>query len=143
MGNKVKNKDDIVQYCIRLNLSNPDHLLIHQTLQHINKGIHKSQNNFIIESVVKNIQNSNLQDILERDELEDKLGSELVTRAELEEMEKRVQEKVMKEILSLVFSSHPVRGIASTNISEPKPLPDANSVQEDETLKELAMMWSD
>lgn len=143
MGNKVKNKDDVVQYCMRLNLSNPDHLLIHQTLQHINKDIHKSKNNFIIESVVKNIQKSSPKDILERDELEDKHGDELVTRSDLEEMEKRVQEKVMKELLSLIFASSPARTVTNPVINEQKPVADANSVQEDETLKELAMMWSD
>lgn len=47
---------DSAQHTFRVNLNNPKHLLVHQTLMELNLDIHKSRANFIIEclySVIK------------------------------------------------------------------------------------------
>jgi hypothetical protein len=52
---KIKNKDEVAHYNMRLNLTNPDMLRVHQVLQDLNKDIYKSQNEYIFRSVLKNI----------------------------------------------------------------------------------------
>lgn len=44
---------DTIQHTFRVNLNNPKHLLVHQTLVNLNLDIHKSRANFIIECLYK------------------------------------------------------------------------------------------
>ena len=47
-------KDDyMIQYSFRLNLKNPDHLLVHQTLMNLNSEIYGSKSKYMIDCILK------------------------------------------------------------------------------------------
>jgi len=52
------NRNDSVQYSFRLNLRNPDHLLVHETLLDLDMEIHKSRSAFIAETLVGRIKDA-------------------------------------------------------------------------------------
>lgn len=102
---KVKNKDDVIQYTFRLNLTNEEHLEVHQTLQNLNKGVHKSQNSFIIYSILRNIRNYTREELLSDAAWEQSHNEGFIKKRDLEKMEQRVTKKVMKEVVTLLCSS--------------------------------------
>lgn len=143
---KVKNKDDVIQYTFRLNLTNHDHLAIHQILQNLNKGVYKSQNNFITDSILRNIRNYTREELLSDAALEQEHNTEYIKRIELEDLEQRVTGKVMKEVVTLLCSSlagrtslpvTPQRVEKAESISE-----NETSVEDDEVLSSLSNVWS-
>ncbi len=142
----IKNKDDVAHYSMRLNLTNPDHLLVHQTMQKLNKEVYKSQNNFIIESVLRNIQNYTKEELMSDEAIEKAKEEGFVTRKDLDAMEKRVSEKVMKEVVTLLCSSLVGRNalaispapIQKTEVS----IAEKQNVETDETLSNLSDIWS-
>lgn len=142
----IKNKDDVAHYSMRLNLTNPDHLLIHQTMQKLNKEVYKSQNNFIIESVLRNIQNYTKEELMSDEAIEKARENGYVTRKDLESMEKAVSEKVMKEVVTLLCSSLAGRnaGAISPDLVQKAEVSvvEKPNVDTDETLSNLSDMWS-
>ena len=147
---KVKNEDDVFQYCMRLNLTNPEHLRLHQMLQNLNPDIHRSKNNFLIQSVLKNIDESGMENILSVEAQQKFAKVQYVTKEELEEAEMRICKKVMKEMVTLLCGSlgrnaaapvmMPVPQEKSTEENKEDRVP--AQVEEDETLSELSSMWS-
>lgn len=142
----IKNKDDVAHYSMRLNLTNSDHLLIHQTMQRLNKDVHKSQNNFIIESVLRNIQNYTKEELMSDEAIEKAREEGYVTRKDLDDMEKRVSEKVMKEVVTLLCSSLVGRnaGAVSPALIQKAEVSvvEKPNIETDETLSNLSDMWS-
>lgn len=143
---KVKNKDDVIQYTFRLNLTNQDHLAIHQTLQNLNKGVYKSQNNFITESILRNIRNYTREELLNDAALEQEHNTGYVKRKDLEDLEQRVTGKVMKEVVTLLCSSLAGRTSlpVTPQIVEKVEAIEENetSVEDDEVLSSLSNVWS-
>ncbi|HKL80779.1 MAG TPA: hypothetical protein VJ888_10145 [Mobilitalea sp.] len=143
---KVKNKDDVIQYTFRLNLTNEDHLEVHQTLQNLNKGVHKSQNSFIIDSILRNIRNYTKDELLSDAALEQRQNEGFIKKRDLDEMEQRVTEKVMKEVVTLLCSSLVGRSAlpAILHTAEKAECIAENevSVEDDETLSSLSNVWS-
>lgn len=143
---KVKNKDDVIQYTFRLNLTNVDHLEVHQTLQNLNKGVHKSQNSFIIDSILRNIRNYTRDELLSDAALEQRQNEGFIKKRDLDEMEQRVTEKVMKEVVTLLCSSLVGRSAlpAILKTAEKAECIAENevSVEDDETLSSLSNVWS-
>jgi hypothetical protein len=143
---KVKNKDDVIQYTFRLNLTNEDHLEIHQTLQSLNKGVYKSQNNFIMDSILRNIRNYTREELLSDAALEQENNAGYINRKDLENLEQRVTEKVMKEVVILLCSSLAGRSSLplTPQIIEKSETIAGNkaSVEDDETLSSLSNVWS-
>jgi len=145
---KVKNKDDVIQYTFRLNLTNQEHLTIHQTLQNLNKGIHKSQNQFITDSILRNIRNYAREELLSEAALEQELGTGYIKRKELEDLEQRVTDKVMKEVVNLLCSSLAGRaGVSAPAMPYVAENPEVISenkdrLEEDEVLSSLSNVWS-
>lgn len=142
----IKNKDDVAHYSMRLNLTNPEHLLIHQTMQKLNKEVYKSQNNFIIESVLRNIQNYTKEELMSDEAIEKARENGYVTRKDLDSMEKVVSEKVMKEVVTLLCSSLAGRnaGAISPTLAQKAEVSvvEKSNVETDETLSNLSDMWS-
>lgn len=142
----IKNKDDVAHYSMRLNLTNPDHLLIHQTMQKLNKEVYKSQNNFITESVLRNIQNYTKEELMSDEAIEKARENGYVTRKDLDSMEKVVSEKVMKEVVTLLCSSLVGRNsgaISPTLVQKAEvSVVEKPNVDTDETLSNLSDMWS-
>lgn len=143
---KVKNKDDVIQYTFRLNLTNEDHLAIHQTLQNLNKGVYKSQNNFITDSILRNIRNYTREELLSDVALEQEYNAGYINRKDLEDLEQRVNEKVMKEVVILLCSSLAGRTSlpVTPQIVEKSETNGGNKarVEDDETLSSLSNVWS-
>lgn len=143
---KVKNKDDVIQYTFRLNLTNDDHLEVHQTLQNLNKGVHKSQNNFIIDSILRNIRNYAREELLSDAAWEQRHNEGFIKQKDLENMEQRVTEKVMKEVVTLLCSSLAGRSVLPAILQKTEKAETLEerevSVEDDETLSSLSNVWS-
>lgn len=138
-----KNKDDEMQYLVRLNLTNPEHVEIHRTLRNLNPDLYKSMNQFIIEALSSFINRGNPAEMLSDEARRAKMGNELVTRKELEAMETRVREEVTREMLSLILSSMSKQAVVVSEAPKVHPdvIPKTMNAEEDETLAELADMW--
>lgn len=143
---KVKNKDDVIQYTFRLNLTKEDHLEVHQTLQSLNKGVHKSQNNFIIASVLRNIRNYTRDELLSDAAREQKNKEGFVSKKDLEDIEQRVADKVMKEVVTLLCSSLVGRTASPTILHtadrEDRVTENEVCAEDDEVLSSLSNVWS-
>ena len=141
-------KEDIFQYNMRLNLNNPKHLEIFHKLNDLNLDIHKSRNNFIIDSVYKNLKSYSDEELTNTSFEEKKKGEEFVTKKELDELERRITEVFMKEVLSVMLikinqmnaeSNHSVKMEDSSKaMSESQ-----ERSQVDPTLKDLACIWTE
>lgn len=92
-------RNDTVQYCFRLNLRNPDHLMIHKTLMNLDQELYKSKSTFIIDSLVKYIKGITPEmlvgDFREKD---------YVTRTEIEEMIEDMKKTVSDEVTGNMYS---------------------------------------
>ena len=143
---KVKNKDDVIQYTFRLNLTNEDHLEVHQTLRNLNKGVHKSQNSFIIDSILRNIRNYAREELLSDAAWEQSHNEGFIKQKDLENMEQRVTEKVMKEVVTLLYSSLAGRSVLPAILQKTEKAETLEerevSVEDDETLSSLSNVWS-
>ena len=147
------NRNDGVQYSFRLNLKNPDHLLVHETLMDLDLDIHKSKSMFIIDSLVKTIKG------LRPDQLTKSAKSlydnrmEYVTRGELEDMklvlEKDVTRDVSKDLLSVLITAlsgmkgQITVGASSKDEDNLQSISDKDRKETEAALSELSEMWSD
>ena len=91
-------RKDVVQYNLRLNLNNPNHLKIFRTLQDLNTDIHKSRNNFITEALLRYINCSSEDELTNSGAKKKQEENGFVTRSELVELESIITAKVMKEV---------------------------------------------
>lgn len=148
------NRNDSVQYCFRLNLKNPDHLLVHETLMDLNLEIHKSKSVFIIDALINTIKGIKRPDQLTKTgkSLYDS-RNEYVTRGEVEDMklalEKDITREVSKDMISVLLSALsggniklPATDGAEKNISMQNK--SSNNREDSETaLSDINDMWSD
>lgn len=147
MSKGAKSRDDEMKYCLRLNLTIPEHLEIHKTLRNLNPELYRSINQFMIAALSSFIHKADQTELLTDEALREKLGKELVTKSELENVAGKIKEEVTREILTYVLSSvmknnTPVVIPEQTN-SMSREVPKEPEPMEDETLAELAGMWSD
>lgn len=98
-------KDDIVQHNIRLNLNNPYDLKLHQAIMNANMDIYKSKNNYLRKVVYRGIF-GDTDGIEEETEIVD--FNQFVSKKELEEVERRVRDSILREMFGWVFSSVPM-----------------------------------
>ena len=147
-------RNNTIQYCFRLNLKNPDHLLIHETLMDLNLDIHKSKSLFIVESLLNTIKGCRRPDQLTKSgkSVYDS-RQEYVTRGEIDEMklvlEKDITREVSRDLMSVLLSA-----LSSGNIKLPKAaedksngsdqvISDKDRKETEAALSELSGMWSD
>ena len=118
-------KEDVFQHNFRLNLNNPMDLRIHQQLLNINLDAYKSKNNYMVKMLYQGIfgEGDGLEEIKEEP---GKTGI-LISREELEDMEKRITEKVMNKVMKTLFDMVCDRGIKL-------PEPSGDDTEEDEEL---------
>lgn len=132
--------NDIVQYNLRLNLNNPIHLKIHQRLLNVNTDIYKSKNKYLVKTLYRGLfgENENFDEIKELEPINLK---DIVQKKELPEIERRIEGKIMEEMIKLLYSS------ISHESNIPMQLPERkekknDSMQElegiDESLAEIA-----
>ena len=95
-------KLDVVQHSFRLNLNNPRDLKLHQAIMNANMSIYKSKNNYIRKAAYRGIFGES-EGTEANDEIVDL--SQVVTKKELEELEKRIKDSMMQELFGMVVSS--------------------------------------
>ena len=118
-------KEDVFQHNFRLNLNNPMDLRIHQQLLNINLDAYKSKNNYMVRKLYQGIfgEGDGLEEIKE----EPRKTGMLISREELEDMEKRITEKVMNKVMKTLFDMVCDRGVKL-------PEPSGDDTEEDEEL---------
>ena len=134
-------KEEVVQYNVRLNLNNPKHLEIFEKLNDLNLDIHKSKNNFIVESLYKNIMSYKGEGISNSDK-----AIEYATKADLEALERRITEIFMKEVISvMLYKLGQGQGEIGSKEQYSGMLNDSSNKSEqiDPTLQSLAGIWTD
>jgi len=95
-------KDDIVQHNIRLNLNNPYDLKLHQAIMNANMDIYKSKNNYLRKVAYRGIF-GDTDGFEEKTEIVD--FNQFVLKKELNELERRVRDSILREMFGWVFSS--------------------------------------
>ena len=149
---------DTIQHTFRVNLNNPKHLLVHQTLVNLNLDIHKSRANFIIECLYKIIQGTEIQELTN---IADEDREKLVTKREVMKMNDELKDKIEKEVMEKVTSMLFGAMVGSVNVGDVQngmnkeaqkleKVFDNKSIDDtyketsmDETLVKMADMWSD
>ena len=118
-------KEDVFQHNFRLNLNNPMDLRIHQQLLNINLDAYKSKNNYMVKMLYQGIcgEGDGLEEIKE----EPRKTDMLISREELEDMEKRITEKIMNKVMKTLFDMVCDRGVKL-------PEPSGDDTEEDEEL---------
>lgn len=147
------NRNDGVQYSFRLNLKNPDHLLVHETLMDLDLDIHKSKSMFIIDSIVKNIKGLRPDQLTKSAKSLYDYRMEYVTRGELDDMkivlEKDVTRDVSKDLLSVLITAlsgmkgHITVESSSEDDGEQQSISEKDRMETEAALSELSDMWSD
>ena len=122
------NRNDSVQYGFRLNLKNPDHLLVHETLMDLDLEIHKSRSMFINDCLVNAIKGIRPEYLTKSGRTAFESRLEYVTRGELEDMklvlEKDVTREVSKDVISVLIAA----------LSNGNGFKDQNSIEKQEDL---------
>jgi hypothetical protein len=146
------NRNDGVQYSFRLNLKNPDHLLVHETLMDLDLDIHKSKSMFIIDSLVKTIKGLRPDQLTKSAKSLYDYRMEYVTRGELEDMklvlEKDVTRDVSKDLLSVLITAlsgmkGQITVAPSSREDVPQGISEKDRKETEAALSELSDMWSD
>lgn len=138
-----KNKYDVVQYCLRLNLNNPKHLEVHNILQNLNKDMHKSKNAFMVAAIIRNAANYSDEELLTEAAAEKKNREKFITKGEFEKLKDDLRNELMKEITALLISSLS-KGNAAVKVitSSEEPKSDTGIGEYDETLADLSKSWA-
>lgn len=118
-------KEDVFQHNFRLNINNPMDLRIHQQLLNINLDAYKSKNNYMVRKLYQGIFGEG--DGLEEIKTETGKVDTLISREELEDMEKRITEKVMNKVMKTLFDMVCDRGVKL-------PEPSGDDTEKDEEL---------
>ena len=149
---------DTIQHTFRVNLNNPKHLLVHQTLVNLNLDIHKSRANFIIECLYKIIQGTEIQELTN---IADEDREKLVTKREVmkmnDELKVEIEKEVMEKVTNMLFGAM----VGNVNVSNVQSIVGKEDMDTrgkfnkkivdglyedstmDETLVKMADMWSD
>ena len=94
--------EDIVQHSFRLNLNNPRDLKLHQAIMSASMEIYKSKNNYIRKAAYRGIFGES-ESFESEDEIVDL--SQLATKKELENAEKRIKDSIMQEMFGMMLTS--------------------------------------
>ncbi len=147
------NRNDSVQYGFRLNLKNPDHLLVHETLMDLDLEIHKSKSMFIIDALVNTIKGIRPEQLTKTARAAYDSRLEYVTRGEIEDLklvlEKDVTREVSRDVISvLVAALSAGNGKVSvatkkTDSEDGQEVSDKDRKETQAALTELSGMWSD
>ena len=97
---RPKNKYDLIQDTVRLNLNYPEHLKVHKILQNLNRDVHKSKNAFIVESIIRNSNNYSDEEMMTQAAVEKKRREEFITREEFKIMKEQMRTEILQEMTS-------------------------------------------
>ena len=142
----AKQFDYEVKTTIRLNMHNPDHVLINNVIQNLDPKIFKSKNQFILDACKFYIDNYGSETFIARKK--DNERAEYIRSADIEDIKAEVIEaatnEARKEVIKLLGGV-----ISGMNIGQPVIMQVANSeaqeptedVMEDADVAGLAMGW--
>lgn len=106
---------DIVRFSLRLNLKNEQHSKIYKVLAALDKDVHKSENQFILNAIDFYIQSFEDDGIIDGLRQKDKPG--YVTADDLADMRREIESSMKDELIRLLGSamigSQAVRGTVS------------------------------
>ena len=142
----AKQFDYEVKTTIRLNMHNPDHVLINNVIQNLDPKIFKSKNQFILDACKFYIDNYGSETFIARKK--DNERAEYIRSADIEDIKAEVIEaatnEARKEVIKLLGGV-----ISGMNIGQPVIMQVANSeaqeptegVMDDADVAGLAMRW--
>lgn len=145
------NRNDSVQHSFRLNLRNPDHLLVHETLLDLDVEIHRSKSAFITEALVMKIKGEGKDNLTNAGRETARTIDGNVTRRELEEELKKLEGRVTRSVstqlvgmlLSAIATSRGMPDRGSEEAREDAFAAEADRKGADEALRELSGIWSE
>lgn len=94
---------DIVRLSVRLNLKNEQHAQIYKVLAGLDKDVHKSENQFIINAIDFYIQSFEDDDII--DQLRKKDKPVYVTSDDLKDVRREIESSMKDELIRLLGSA--------------------------------------
>lgn len=142
----AKQFDYEVKTTIRLNMHNPDHVLINNVIQNLDPKIFKSKNQFILDACKFYIDNYGSETFIAKKK--DNERAEYIRSADIEDIKAEVIEAAInearKEVIRLLG-----RVISGMNVGQPVIMQAANSeaqeptedVMDDADVAGLAMRW--
>ena len=142
----AKQFDYEVKTTIRLNMHNPDHVLINNVIQNLDPKIFKSKNQFILDACKFYIDNYGSETFIAKKK--DNERAEYIRSADIEDIKAEVIEaatnEARKEVIKLLGGV-----ISGMNVGQPVIMQAANSeaqeptedVMEDADVAGLAMRW--
>ena len=142
----AKQFDYEVKTTIRLNMHNPDHVLINNVIQNLDPKIFKSKNQFILDACKFYIDNYGSETFIEKKK--DNERAEYIRSADIEDIKTEVIEAAInearKEVIKLLGGV-----ISGMNVGQPVIMQAANSeaqeptedVMDDADVAGLAMGW--
>ena len=142
----AKQFDYEVKTTIRMNMNNPDHVLINNVIQNLDPKIFKSKNQFILEACKFYIDNYGKDTFIAKKK--EKERAEYIRSEDIEDIKAEVIEaatsEARKEVIRLlggvISGMNVVQPIVRPVIEEKEEEPD-NDVMNDEDVAGLAMGW--
>ena len=141
-------KPNICYHNVRINLDNEQHCRVHRVLSKLNKKVHKSVNQFIVDAVDFYINSMNDENLVE-DAVEQKKDAGYITRDDLDGIRAELKNEVKNEIIMLLgaaLGAGTVRvvegatGRNSMDITAGEPT-DNTKEADDPTMMELVDDW--
>ena len=94
-------KPNICYHNVRINLDNEQHCRVHRVLSKLNKKVHKSVNQFIVDAVDFYINSMNDENLVE-DAVAQKKDAGYITRDDLDDIRAELKNEVKNEIIMLL-----------------------------------------
>ena len=88
-------RENIVYHNLRMNLDNEQHRRVHAVLADLNRDVHKSVNQFLVDAADAYIQSLGGQEVVRQEQK----GCTYVTKEELEQLRKDIREEMQWEII--------------------------------------------
>jgi len=148
------NRNDTVQYGFRLNLKNPNHLLVHNALMNLDPEVYKSKSMFITDCLIGCLGGTGRDPVGSGRKEERVPAEEYVTRREMEELkenlERDLSRKVLMELMTVLIGALSGQGARSFRMPDNAMYQDGesealgeNQKEAEKTLRDLSDMWSD
>ena len=141
-------KPNICYHNVRINLDNEQHCRVHRVLSKLNKKVHKSVNQFIVDAVDFYINSMNDENLVE-DAVEQKKDAGYITRDDLDGIRAELKNEAKNEIIMLLGAAlgagtvRAAEGAAERNRMDltAGELADNTKEADDPTMMELVDDW--
>ena len=98
-------KPNICYHNVRINLDNEQHCRVHRVLSKLNKKVHKSVNQFIVDAVDFYINSMNDENLVE-DAVAQKKDAGYITRDDLDGIRAELKNEVKDEMIMLLGAEY-------------------------------------